>query len=740
MVNINNFSVGRVINPNELVSKPVQNNASTVENTPTPQYNKDAVSVDNTKKTGPVPDVKLGWMDKISTKFKDVYQSDDNVKKFVVFQKAMETNPAGYLEAGSTDTTKVNDLQQKLKLMGYSITVNGKFGEATEKAVVDFKKSVGINDGFLNKNAQLSVSSIVTPETWRVLNSNVSVRLNPAQNITQGTYIPSVTQDEMNWAKDLSNKVSKFGYPPSKEESTRYNSIRQRMNQANEVRANLGISQQNPTNAPTAGELDWAKNFLSAVKQGHKPTAIETQKYNDIRAKQQTAKNQPTPTQQGITAEDLAWAKDLANKVRGGYDPKPEEADRYNKIVEASKNQPTQTQQGVTPEDLAWAKDLANKVRGGYDPKPEEADRYNKIVEASKNQPTQATEKVEDKPVAKDGPVSKEELDWALDFQDRVNNKKYEPSQEEVDKFNNILERSQKYAEPESTEKKPETDATQKPETTDEVVAPTKVENKDKNHGNTVEVFGKVGSAMNDWNKAHPKKPFPRDNVFYAAVGGNLVSQLVVNEAAKQGSDYVSKLGLVGAKAIYAPNLSANDSDKYAFANGKIYNKEIVDNTVDLRVDNNPAKTEGTGKKQPKAKPVKQEEVADTAPVKNTNPPNDEELLWAKALEDKVTAEKYEPSAEEMAKYDDIFARAQNSSGAPKKTTAPAVDMTQVPDGPTKSEATNTVSVEPDPNNQELTWALGLLDKIQAGYTPKQEEIDAYEKIVSSVATVPYKP
>ncbi|MFN8673354.1 MAG: peptidoglycan-binding domain-containing protein [Candidatus Sericytochromatia bacterium] len=742
MVNVNNVSVGQTYNTGEVTNKQSQNQGqvnAAQENQP--QFKKDGVSINN-QKSGPVPDVKVGFFDRMMLKTKDVYQSDENIQKYVVFQKSMEMNPDGYLQAGTTDVTKTTDLQKKLKLMGYNITVNGKFGDATEKAVVDFKRTVGVNDGFLTKNGQISYSSIVTPETWRVLNSNVSSRLNPNENITQGTYIPAVTQDEINWAKNLSEKVSKFGYPPTKDESVKYESIRNRMNMANQVRSNLGLEQQAASNAPTQADLDWAKNFLSAVKSGHKPTQAESAKYNEIRAKQQAAKNQPSSGQiQQLTQQDIDWAKSFAEMVKAGHNPTKAEEAKYNRILQLTtqmQTQPKEEKIELTEENIAWAKDLAAKVSKGYEPTPAEEAKYNKIIELAKQQKaeeTKAPEKVDKPSVAiGNGPVSKEEFAWALDLQNKISTQNYKPNKEEAIRFNNIFDRVQMFGEPKS-ENVEETQGPKKP---------AQVENKDPNHGNTVEVFGKVGSAMNDWKKSHPSTPFPREHVFYAAVGGNLVSQMIVNDAAKNNKNYVGELGLVGAKAIYAPNLDPAQAGNYIFANGKIYNKESVDNTVDLRVDN-ASKPKPAPKKQ--TQPKAEENLETQAPVEtnkpsktgNITPPTREELLWAQDLENKVNNQKYEATPEESAKYDDIYNRAQALSGNSGNTQQP-VDVQQVQQNTNKTDNSGNVSINPDPNNQELTWALQLLDKIQQGYTPKPEEIDAYEKIIAKNTQVPYTP
>lgn len=701
MVNINNLTVGQVVDPSELRAKPAPNPAQEipVDNTRT-EISRDSYSIKNGPKSAPVPDVKVGLFDKVFVQFKDVYQSTDNVKSFVAFQKAMDSNPDGFLKAGSSDTGKVTDLQKKLKLLGFNVAVNGKFGESTEKAVINFKKSVGINDGFLTKNGQFSVSSIVTPETWGVLNSNVSPRLNKGENITTGTYVPPVTADELNWAKGLQDKIKKFDYPPTKAEAERYTNIVKRVNEGNQVRQNMGVDTQKE--GPSTSELAWAKNFLTAVKSNHVPTPAETAKYNDIRNKQQQAKANANSNQ--VSETELNWAKNMADKVKGGYDPTESETAKYNNIsarLKAAQEKPAVTETAPTPAEPA-------------------------------------------KTTAKDGPVTKEEIDWALDLQDRTNNKKYEPTQEEVDRFDNISERLKKYGEP--TEGTP-TEIAKPDDATQEVeqAAPVKADT-DSNHGATVEVFGKIGRAMEDWKVKHPSKPFPREHVFYADTNGKLVSQIEVNQASKGNKNYISNLGIVGSVAMYIPNLSAEKAGNYSFMNGKIYNQGTVDQTVDLRVDT-PAKSQKpAGKPQPQRAEVAPQDqveqpVTAAKPQGSTKPVTQSELVWAKGLEDKVNNQSYDPSKEEIDRYNDISARAKKQAGEkPTEQGAEVVDTSAIQDGNAGQVQSGNVSINADPNNTELAAALALLDKIQQGYTPTSQEMDAYEQIIAKNQVVPATP
>ena len=149
-------------NPNLYVDTRNNNGQQKFVAPPTQQggYKNDgyAFNMSNTVTNGPVPDVKVGFMDKMGLTFKDVMPTDENTKRFVAFEQGMKSNPQGYLKPGENDVTATTDLQKKLKVVGYNVTVNGQFGNSTEQAVIRFKNSVGINDGYLTKNGKLCLS------------------------------------------------------------------------------------------------------------------------------------------------------------------------------------------------------------------------------------------------------------------------------------------------------------------------------------------------------------------------------------------------------------------------------------------------------------------------------------------------------------------------------------------------------------------------------------------------------
>lgn len=80
----------------------------------------------------------------------------------VTYVDAKETQEDYYTTLRRGDSGEdVSILQQKLKSQGADISVDGKFGSATEQAVKDFQKTYG-----------LTVDGVVGPKTWAALNSN----------------------------------------------------------------------------------------------------------------------------------------------------------------------------------------------------------------------------------------------------------------------------------------------------------------------------------------------------------------------------------------------------------------------------------------------------------------------------------------------------------------------------------------------------------------------------------------
>lgn len=741
-------------NPNLYVDPRNNNNGQPKFVTPPRQqggYNTDgyAINMSNTNPVGPVPDVKVGFMDRMGLTFKDVMQTEENTKRFVAFQNAMKSNPQGYLQPGSKDVTATTDLQKKLKLMGYNITVNGSFGNATEQAVIKFKNSVGVNDGYLTKNGNQAVSGIVTPQTWAVLNASVASRLNPNSNLSGGNYVPPVTQKELSWAKELQNKIAQFGYRPSSQEKAKYEDIynRQRVG----MQSQEGVFDATKVAPPTQQEMDWAKDLLGKMQQfGYKPTQQERDKYQSIyqRIQMQKADNQhqaKLENPKAVTQADIDWAVGLMNKVSKGYNPTTAETKKYEQIYAAiqqgkvpqKKNEVEQTQptQNTSPakntppskDELKWASDLEAKVSKGYNPTAQEKEKYTNIFERYK---ASATNPANNIPKLTTGKPTDAEITWAQNLQKKVNEQGYEPSQAEIDAYTNIANRLN--ASEETTDSEPVQDKPQKGTTSF-----------------TVEQFGTIGNAYNNWKAKHPDTSFPRDNVFYAKSNGQLVSQHQVNKASKSGGDYVSKLGLRNAPALYIPDLNGSQASGYKFLNGSIVASGGSDNSALVQ-----KKTSNQSKSQTQPKKTQQvedesdnsQQVISNAPTSNIPKSNirdgvsRQELEWAEQLQVKV-GQGYKPNQQELAAYEDIYNRYQNGKTLPDSYNPQQVSNNQNNTGNVQqNQNTQTVGIDPSNGDPELRWALDLLDKVQQGYQPNQNEIAKYEQVIARNQSVPATP
>ena len=108
------------------------------------------------------------------------------------------------------------------------------------------------------------------------------------------------------------------------------------------------------------------------------------------------------------------------------------------------------------------------------------------------------------------------------------------------------------------------------------------------------------------------------------------------------------------------------------------------------------------------------------APTTQSNPASNvpqAEIQWALQLEEKVQKQGYQPTQEEIAKYQSI---ADRLTGKPTQTTAPA---------PTTQS--NPASNVPQ---AEIQWALQLEEKVQKqGYQPTQEELAKYQDIANKL-------
>ncbi|GIW22839.1 MAG: hypothetical protein KatS3mg068_1846 [Candidatus Sericytochromatia bacterium] len=310
---------------------------------------------------------------------------------------------------------------------------------------------------------------------------------NTTSNNVQNNYLPAgITQQELNWALELENKV-RNGYKPTPQETSAYQALATKMsNSQTNNNFNMPINTTQVT-APTQEEINWALELENKVKSGYTPNAQETAKYQDIanrlQASQSSKISVTAPTQ-----EEINWALELENKVKSGYTPNAQETAKYQDIanrLQASQSSKTSVT-APTQEEINWALELENKVKSGYTPNAQETAKYQDIanrLQASQNtssgnnrdwtawsQPFsvprsifQTTPRIIQVPATlrkmnsnipvntsvNVGPslnnnptVSNDEIQWALNLENRVKNG-YNPTEAELYQYKQIADKLQ---------------------------------------------------------------------------------------------------------------------------------------------------------------------------------------------------------------------------------------------------------------------------------------------------------
>ncbi|MGE3726512.1 MAG: hypothetical protein AB7I41_13225 [Candidatus Sericytochromatia bacterium] len=293
-----------------------------------------------------------------------------------------------------------------------------------------------------------------------------------------------VSQEEVQWALQLEQKV-KSGQPPTAQETARYEDIARRLSAAQQPAAPTAPAA--PAAAPVSQEdIQWALQLEQKVKSGQPPTAQETARYEDI-AKRLSAAQQPAaptapaaPAAAPVSQEDIQWALQLEQKVKSGQPPTAQETARYEDIAKrlAAAQQPQQpAAPGATPPAGArdwngWSKPFAppgaspmplpiaapgsgqpvvtvpTSLRGAPQTPPAVAmTQYAPATlppaaPAMPQQPQQPQAPVAPQAAAPQmGNVSQQEVQWALQLEQRVKEQRYQPNAQEVAAYENIAQR-----------------------------------------------------------------------------------------------------------------------------------------------------------------------------------------------------------------------------------------------------------------------------------------------------------
>lgn len=181
-----------------------------------------------------------------------------------------------------------------------------------------------------------------------------------------------------------------------------------------------------------------------------------------------------------VSQEELMWAQNLATRVQNfGYQPNLQERNRYNDIMarqQAQANpgmpqapgpalpgvpvpgvpqpqqpvyqppvqqpQPTQNTQAVTQQELDWAMNMQERIMGGYRPTQQESAMYENIQSRYAAQPAQPSQPTP-APSGQLRPVTQGELDWAMAMQDKITTQGYRPTPDEAARYTDIFNRYQ---------------------------------------------------------------------------------------------------------------------------------------------------------------------------------------------------------------------------------------------------------------------------------------------------------
>ncbi len=206
----------------------------------------------------------------------------------------------------------------------------------------------------------------------------IAVRLFIADQTPSIPDYKTVSPEELAWAKNLEEKITHppYGikYEASTEEKEKYQDIYNRF-QAEKAEQ----KQQTP---PSPEDLKWAQDLADEItKKGHKATPEEVTRYTEIYNRHQATSN--LDLGRPLTSEDVQWHQELTEKMKKGYQPSAAELDRAGKIVEILYiNDPSLINPHDAPvaqHERDWALRLRTQAEAGIPPSPEELARYEEI-------------------------------------------------------------------------------------------------------------------------------------------------------------------------------------------------------------------------------------------------------------------------------------------------------------------------------------------------------------------------
>ncbi|MEZ0371459.1 MAG: hypothetical protein ACAI44_20370, partial [Candidatus Sericytochromatia bacterium] len=287
----------------------------------------------------------------------------------------------------------------------------------------------------------------------------------------QGAQQPAaspVPQADIQWALQLEQKVKTQSYQPTQQETARYEDIAKKLAAAQQA-PQQGAQQPAAPPIPEA-DIQWALQLEQKVKtQSYQPTQQETARYEDIAKKLTAAQQAPQqgaqqPAAPPIPEADIQWALQLEQKVKTqSYQPTQQETARYEDIAKklaAAQQAPQAPQQtGQAPGGPRnwsdWSKPFSVPAAPNM-PLPIAGSNGQPVMNVPtslRGAPQTPPAAVLNQPPGSQAPtqpgaagrlpanVSQQEVQWALQLEQKVNTQQYQPTPQETAQYQNIAQR-----------------------------------------------------------------------------------------------------------------------------------------------------------------------------------------------------------------------------------------------------------------------------------------------------------
>jgi hypothetical protein len=476
----------------------------------------------------------------------------------------------------------------------------------------------------------------------------------------------------------------------------------------------------------TQEDMVWAQNLMARVQQfGYKPTQQEYTRYQDILARQQSSGTPQMPTTQ-VPANPIVMQPPVQQPV---FQP-PAQQPTSLPLASGPVNQ----------QELQWALDLQTRITNQtYQPSAQEAAQYDNIQKRYAAQQTPASQPTA--PASSGQPVTQQELDWALDLQNRITTQNYQPTQQEADTYTDIFNRYQNQPQP-AAPTTPTTPARPAPGTT----APVRIDNSVSSQ--------ELQWAMDLQHRIDNQnyRPTQQDIIRYTDIYNRYQASqqeaaskppVVAPQPSQPAAPVVAPQPAQPAPptqpAAPQPSPGGNSTHPNAVAYQDVqWSRQLEGRMVD---GHRPTEAEVNRYNDIQMRismfGIQAAPAAPVAPAQQASGVTQSEVDWAMQLQHKVQFESYAPSEQEVAAYTDIYSRYQQQVAAEQAAAQQPVAPAQQP-APVAPQQPVTVQVNVGgpqgavnpPTQQELDWAMRLQTMIQQqGYQASDHEMEVYTDI-----------